>query len=574
MKILLLLSIFLLNFALRDGRISESLKVTLPHGGELIGKYLSSHRGRGIRAFMGVPYAEPPVGALRFSNPVLKTPWTGSLNAFQESSSCLSYDYLFGGNVPIGSEDCLYLNIYVPQRPKTTDPLPVMVYLHGGGFQSGSGGKAWYGPDYILDHDVILVVGNYRLGVFGFLSTNTPDSPGNYGLKDQALMLKWVQENIVTFGGDNDSVTIFGESAGGASVTYHTVSPLSRGLFHRAISQSGTHFGLWALQKGEAAAKNARRLAETIKCPSSEENVPEMLDCLRSISAKEINSHFYDFFYWNTLPMIMWSPVIEPQSDGAFMYEDPKKVPASEVPLMIGITSDEGLMLSAGYTANSKNIEDIKNNITDILPYLFSYHDYDSNTQKVATNIIKEFYFKDRDVDLNVPEIFKNFTNLVSDGYFTSAVDAFLQSRLPENLSSNTFLYLFNHMGDSGFVECFFKDFEKDLGVSHLDDLIYLFPILKENFFKIIPTEVDDFVRENMVAMWVNFAKTGNPTTYAYKFPFPQWNTAGSFPYNYLRIGNFKMTNRSVIGMERGLLEERATLWRKIYAALEELGEN
>lgn len=142
----------------------------------------------------------------------------------------------------------------------------MIVWFHGGGWITGHGGISLYGPDYMLEHDVVLVTGNYRLGPLGFLSTESKECPGNFGLKDQAMMLKWVRMNIDKFGGDSTSVTIFGNSAGkhpkewfmmdtemtflcfilgGASVNYHMISPMSKGLFDRAISQSGTLMNHW-----------------------------------------------------------------------------------------------------------------------------------------------------------------------------------------------------------------------------------------------------------------------------------------------------------------------------------------
>ncbi|XP_055700201.1 juvenile hormone esterase-like [Phlebotomus papatasi] len=565
MKFLLILGTLIFNFVPNDARISEALKVTLSHGGELIGKYLSSHSGNGIRAFMGIPYAEPPIRSLRFNNPVPKAPWVGALEVNREPLGCLSYDYLFDGNVSVGSEDCLYLNVYVPLRPLKKGPLPVMVFFHGGGFQSGNGGKTLYGPDYLLDHDVILVTGNYRLGVFGFFSTNTPDCPGNFGLKDQVEILKWVQNNIETFGGDKNSVTIFGESAGGASVTFHTISPLSQGLFHRVISQSGTHFTPWALQSGKIAAKRARKLASVIKCPDEEENVKEMIECLRCISAKEINSHFYDFFEWNIFPIIYWGPIVEPPNQYRFLDDDPWNVTrGNDIPVIIGLTTNEGVMISVSLLKSQKSIEDIQSQSNRLIPYILSMQDYSTATKNNITTLINEFYFNNNEVDMRDSEMFNRFTDVLSDGFFLTGVENFLQQRLQESLSSNTYLYLFNHKGESSFSELFLNDHESEHGVSHMDDLIYLFPVMKENFFKGVPTEIDDNIRQSIVTLWVNFAEFGNPTPFQDKNPQPLWNAAGSFPYDYLRIGNYNSTNKPILAMEHGLYEERAKLWKKI----------
>lgn len=171
-----------------------------------------------------------------------------------------------------------------------------MVWFHGGGWECGSGISSFYGPDFLLNHDIVLVSANFRLGPLGFLSTETTDCPGNFGLKDQLLVLKWIQENIASFGGNPKSVTIFGESAGGASVTYHMLSKKSKGLFHKGIAQSGTYFNPWAqpAHKG-VAAQRAKKMAKLVGCPN-DGDWPKMLKCLREKPVDDIVATVYDLF--------------------------------------------------------------------------------------------------------------------------------------------------------------------------------------------------------------------------------------------------------------------------------------
>lgn len=199
-----------------------------------------------------------------------------------------------------GREDCLYLNVYTPPVDKQIEKLPVMVFFHGGGWQCGSGISGFYGPDFLLEHDIVLVSGNFRVGPLGFLSTGQEDCPGNNGLKDQVLILQWIRENIDRFGGDPNSVTVFGESAGGASGTYLMMSPLAKGLFHRVISQSGVNLDSWAApaHKGVAPAR-AIRLGEIVGCKiekSEKLRWPRLIECLREKPAADITKAFYDFF--------------------------------------------------------------------------------------------------------------------------------------------------------------------------------------------------------------------------------------------------------------------------------------
>lgn len=160
----------------------------------------------------------------------------------------------------------------------------------------GHGGYTQYSPEHFLDHDIVLVTGNYRLGPLGFLSTEDENSSGNFGLKDQMTILEWVQKNIEKFHGDGHSVTIFGESAGGASVNYHMISPISRGLFHRAISQSGTLMNQWSDPARKGLAKmRAIRLADIVGCPISGTTMKKMVECLRGVSAEKITMAMLKF---------------------------------------------------------------------------------------------------------------------------------------------------------------------------------------------------------------------------------------------------------------------------------------
>ncbi|ENN76283.1 hypothetical protein HUJ04_002412 [Dendroctonus ponderosae] len=211
-----------------------SMPVVKCQQGRMSGKMFKTREGRGIFGFLGIPFALPPVGDLRFKHPVPSGPWKGTLNASKIHPVCPQRDIYRRSELFEGEEDCLYLNVYSPKLPTEEDAslLPVMVFFHGGGWLCGGGNTMWYGPDVLLDRDVVLVVPNYRLGALGFLSTGDEIVPGNNGLKDQNLALRWIQSNIQYFGGDPKSVTLFGESAGGASVHYHMMSPKSKGVCH------------------------------------------------------------------------------------------------------------------------------------------------------------------------------------------------------------------------------------------------------------------------------------------------------------------------------------------------------
>lgn len=198
------------------------------------------------RTFLGIPFAAPPVGDLRWRAPAPHEAWSDALDASAKGPACAQLGALSGSFDKTSSEDCLTLNVWTPQRLASTAP-PVLVWIHGGAFILGSGGADDYDGQLLSEATgAVVVTVNYRLGPFGFLSlpslkTEDPAHPsaGGYGLEDQRAALQWVKTNIAAFGGDAGRVTIFGESAGGISVCMHLVSPPSAGLFHRAIIESG-----------------------------------------------------------------------------------------------------------------------------------------------------------------------------------------------------------------------------------------------------------------------------------------------------------------------------------------------
>ncbi|KAM7332499.1 hypothetical protein ACRRTK_009207 [Alexandromys fortis] len=202
----------------------------------------------GVHRFLGIPFAKPPVGPLRFAPPEAPEPWSGVRDGTSYPAMCSQNDYMMNSEglkmikhlLPqiSMSEDCLYLNIYTPAHAREGSNLPVMVWIHGGALTVGMASLT-DGSILAATEVVVVVTIQYRLGVLGFFSTGDQHARGNWGYLDQVAALRWVQQNIVHFGGNPDLVTIFGESAGGTSVSSLVVSPMSKGLFHRAIMQSG-----------------------------------------------------------------------------------------------------------------------------------------------------------------------------------------------------------------------------------------------------------------------------------------------------------------------------------------------
>ncbi|CAD5122240.1 DgyrCDS10688 [Dimorphilus gyrociliatus] len=290
--------------------------------GSLRGKLTKSNLGGNVIEYLGIPYAKPPIGDLRFSDPVPPENWNGVLDAFEHGNSCVCYiDKTFGSFVGSNmwnpsnrmNEDCLYLNVWQPETTSIENAkLPVMVWIYGGGYYSGSSQLEVYDGKVLADSQKVIVVSfNYRLGPFGFLTTGDDRISGNFGLKDQQLALKWVHENIASFGGDPNEVTIFGESAGSVSVGLHLSLPGSAKYFKRAIMQSGAPNCYWAILTKEQAIAKTEKFLKIIGC----KNDAHLKVCLRFKDADFLNDKMWmemKFFY------IPFAPYL----DGKFIKRD------------------------------------------------------------------------------------------------------------------------------------------------------------------------------------------------------------------------------------------------------------
>ena len=300
----------------------------------------------GVYSYRGIPYAAPPVGDLRWKPPSDPAPWTGTLPVTDTPNIC-PQDAFAGLPVPgfMPSEDCLYLNV---DTPTEGSGLPVMVWIHGGGFTLGEGLQADGGTagDRIARQTGTVVVSmNYRLGQLGFLAHTelTTESPeqasGNYGLMDQTAALEWVQQNIAAFGGDPGNVTIFGESAGAFSVCAHLASAKSAGLFAKAILESGSCERPWPTLV--AAEAQGAAFAEALGCDSQ----ADVLACMRAKTADEVLAALPpgpNFgFNPSDQPSGSWGPVL----DGAFFTEQPSDAFSSgefnQVPTILGFNREE-----------------------------------------------------------------------------------------------------------------------------------------------------------------------------------------------------------------------------------------
>ncbi|KAH9639237.1 hypothetical protein HF086_014101 [Spodoptera exigua] len=307
-------------------------------------------------------YAQPPRGSLRFRPPAPLEPWSGIRDALEEGAVCPHRFMLF--DTYKGDEDCLFLNVYTPALPDKMSgynpKLAVMVWIHGGAFAMGSGNAFLYGPDHLVGAGVVLVTLNYRLGALGFLSLENEEVSGNMGLKDQVMALKWVRDNIEAFGGDPARITIFGESAGAASVHLHMLSPASQGLFHGAIAQSGVALAPWALaheprarafelgrelgiDTNNTAELLGKKLLEKYSCLGYLRATPSELLVKAGARLSSAPGKSADLQSTVALPFL---PTLEPEGPDAFLTKPPKEtLPGADVPFLTGYNAQEGIIL-------------------------------------------------------------------------------------------------------------------------------------------------------------------------------------------------------------------------------------
>lgn len=503
--------------------------VTLEKGA-VRGATRSSNSGRTFFSFTGIPYARPPVGKYRFKEPKASKPWQGVWDATRPAPKCLQYDRYPASSI-VGDEDCLYLNVYTPRLPAAGSPLlDVIVWIHGGGFMFG--GSADWGAEAILDHDVVLVSMNYRLGPLGFLSTEDDVVPGNNGLKDQAAALRWVQGNIAAFGGNPNSVTLLGCSAGGASVHYHYLSPLSQGLFHRGWSMSGSALNPWTQQ--EAALEKTRRLAELLGCPlagpaGNATETRDLVECLRYRPAHAVVSAVPDFMDATESPFSPWAPSVEPAApmtpssrsrskathtvlNGPFLNQPPLQVIqaglAHDLPWITGVTTEEGLFNAGEFLgpAHAAKLEDVDKRWLEVAPLLldYNYTAPDAAERDAVSKAIREHYFGQR----SLSKATKEFVAMVGDRIFNTGVELAAREMAAIN-TQPVYLYEYGYRGLSSLSDYMTKGDKTDYGVSHADDLPFLFNWAP---FPRGDTPEDKKISGHLLTMLTTFARTGVPS--------------------------------------------------------------
>ncbi|XP_071574393.1 juvenile hormone esterase isoform X1 [Temnothorax nylanderi] len=517
--------------------------------GRLIGIVEKAVHGGYYVAFRGIPYAKPPVGELRFKDPVPVEPWSGGRDASKHGNIAVQLNE-FTREIE-GDEDCLYLNVYTT-KIESSKKRTVMVWIHGGAFYTGSGDALFYGPDYIVQKDVVLVTLNYRLGVLGFLNLNNKVATGNQGLKDIIMALQWVQKNISKFGGNPENVTIFGESAGGALVHCLTLSPLAKGLFHKAISQSGVIRCPWAFTEQQLHSEKGFRLAEKLGKATADPKVA--YEFLKTIDAKKLIETERKFLLTESERKqfsLIFTPSLDHESSNPFFPEDPETFMCREVkvPFLLGFNSCEGSFIvgsSFNGHISKEDLETVNSNFKKtILPRCLST----LSKISVTTEELKSLYFGDKAVS---EETLMNYVDFISDQFFCRGVMEVvdIQTKLNNKDNKTTYLYQFSYESDTNPLRKIFK--VQMPGVTHAEELAYLFHLymIKDLGLSAPAVDSEDYKMINcLTQMWTDFAKTGNPTPTTNLWLSVIDSQSGK--YNYLNID----TNSQIKVFRKG--EER-----------------
>jgi len=470
--------------AIREASAQELHSAVRLDSGAISGKVSD-----GVRSYLGIPYAEPPAGELRWKAPRPPEPWKGIRDATAYGKACPQTGPLEASS----DEDCLTLNVFAPVR-EGGGKLPVMVWIHGGGFTFGASSQPEYEGSELARQGVVVVTVNYRLGPLGFLvhpglaAESESGASGNYGLLDQMEALTWVRRNIAAFSGDPDNVTIFGQSAGSRSVSLLTLSHLARGLFRRAIAQSGGPIigseYLSPAFNGDMKTVSAMgsTLSERLGCSGQAGEIA----CMRSKSAKEVlaatateTSIFKDGLFF--------APVF----DGAVLPRDPAAALADagfpHLPMIVGSTGNEGTTYLRGESGLT--------------------------TARYEAFLKARFGAAWRDAlavfpapaDTDVPKAIDRFITVA-----VNAQPARYEARALESAGVLAWLYRFTRVPET--------DRAREMGAFHGVDLAYVFGNMKESDGY---NQTDRDLSKQMMAYWVNFARTGDPNGPG----LPQWPT-------------------------------------------------
>lgn len=506
-----------LAFLLAVGAIALAAAQDKPivetENGKVSGDTTTSRGGRMYYQFKGIPYAK----AERFQNPTKPDKWTDVKDATKFGDRCGQYDVFIKQTV--GSDDCLHLNVYTPQMPKEGEHkvhLPVMVWIN-----PKIGASDIVNPKYLMDQDVLIVTFNHRTGPLGFLNTGDMYAQGNQGMKDQVLALKWVKDNIEKFGGDKARVTIFGSSAGAAHVLYHIYSPMSKGLFHNAIAQSGSPTSPFSFIR--KPIHEAKKFGEVTGCPT--DTSANLVMCLKQKDIKDLFEKYskFDPRKLDFDSLAKFGPSIETKLEGQtdddlFLTDTPYTLltegkVSSKVPLIMGNNNKDGLILPSMLILNStESLEMLDKEWNKYAPGMLNF-DKTAKDPAAFAEKVRKLYLGDKPINEETRgEVLKMFT----DRYF------FAPNRWVGKVYSKqapTYLYLIDRKPEYSIMNHLGLPTK---GLAHLDENQYLWKFdkkasdiqtgKKEIYPEITKEHKEYMFSDGLVKLWTSFAETGKPT--------------------------------------------------------------
>ena len=455
----------------------------------------------GLKQYHGIPYAAAPVGDRRWATPAAVEPWENVRDATAPGPGCVQQSaqggfYDAATAVAAMDEDCLLLNVWT-RAEHAEAALPVMVWIHGGGLTVGSGDA--YPGELLTSKGVVLVTINYRLGPFGFLALpelgaeSESGVSGNQGIRDQIAALEWVRDNIAQFGGDPGTVTIFGESAGSMSVSFLQASPIARGLFHRAIGQSGGAFG--PMTFADAAETTGAGFAGALASDGGDTS----LAALRALPADRVLATFLSDPSFSQALGIVDGEVIPDELAAIFARGE-----QADVPVMIGSNADEGTALFS-YLAPAFG------------DGVAGFDAYVATTLGEVADDVRAHYPATDDA-----QAMDSWMDLLGDAMFTWPMRAW--ARAMQTVPSETWLYWFTKeppIADSDHY-----------GAFHAAEIGYVFGNV--DLFDATPTDADRALSEVMATIWTQFARTGNPNGEG----LPEWPAYTRQDEAYMEFGD------------------------------------
>nr|QNG40885.1 acetylcholinesterase 1 [Hofstenia miamia] len=514
--------------------LSERIIVKTENG--YISGFSQNYENASVATFLGIPFAKPPINSLRFRKPVKPDPWDGVLNTSRYGPSCLyNRDGLFQPGDKYFkamdmwnykkeydvSEDCLTLNVWAPYKDFPNQSLPVMLWIYGGGFFSGTSHLDVYnGHRLAALENVVVVTFNYRSGILGFLYLESVEAPGNQALYDQLMVLEWVRDNIAKFGGNPDQVTIFGESAGAASVGYHLLSPISQGLFKRAILQSGSPTAVWARFSQKEMLRRSKSFASKLQCESpaglsQAESGSRIAQCLRSVDTMQISIVDGELFMETYPPRYLPFPVA-PIIDGHIIVEDARFLLeggyTKYTELLLGSNANEGsywllYYMNELFQAGMHPHEISRANYSLALNYSFPQF---SSTLREA---IGSFYINWNDPD-NGQMLADAVDAMTGEHNFLCPVNEFAHFYSKLDRKQRIYMYHLTHRANA-------EVWPPWMGVIHGADCQWVFGSFLDDKKS---TKADKELNRKILHFWANFARTGNPNRQSFtKFEREVW---------------------------------------------------